>query len=90
MKQKTRKLMIKFSYSEDSYLYERTEDGSQRFLAKLNDLITISNKLNITQKEAFELILDLVKKRKERTSKPLMREKMELILFDPYLYFGDS
>jgi len=88
LREDKRRFIIKFSYAEDSYLYERTGSGPQHFVAKLSDLNTIAIKLGITRKEAYNLVMDLVKKRFERTTKPDMKEKMELILFDPFLYFN--
>ena len=90
MKRSKRRLIIKSSYSEDPYLYERIGSGPQRFVAKLSDLDTIAKKLGLTRKEAFNVVLDLVRKRAERTTKLDVREKMELILFDPYLFFEAS
>lgn len=90
LKGKNRRLIIKSSFSEDSYLYERFGSGPQRFIAKLNDLNTIAKKLEVTREEAFNLVLDLVRKRAERTTKLDVKEKMELILFDPCLYFEVS
>ena len=89
MKEKNRRLLIKLSYSEP-YLYERVGSGPQRFVAKLSDLDTIAKKLGLTREETLNIVLDLVRKRAERTTKLDVREKMELILFEPYLFFETS
>ena len=85
---KKRCLLIKDSFSNDAYLYERFGSGPQKFIAKLNDLETIAKKIDLTKAQAFELLLELIRKRAEKTKKPDIKERMELILFDPYLYFG--
>ena len=84
-----RRLIIKLSYSEP-YLYERYGSGPQRFVAKLCDLDTIAIKLGLTREEARDIVLNLVRKRAERTAKPDIKERMELILFDPFLFFETS
>ena len=87
--EKNRRFIIKLSYSEP-YLYERVGSGPQRFVAKLSDLDTIAKKLGKTREETLNIVLDLVRKRAERTTKSDVKEKMELILFEPYLFFETS
>ena len=89
MREKNRRLIIKLSYSEP-YLYERVGSEPQRFVAKLSDLDTISKKFGKTREETLNILLDLVKRRAERTTKVDVKEKMELILFEPHLFFETS
>jgi len=80
-------LIIKMPYSTP-YLYMRKGSGPQTYIAKLNEIDIIAKKLNVSEKEAFEIVLNLVKKRLEKTKKDTVREILEIILFDPYAYFG--
>lgn len=73
-----------------AYLYRSEGPRKQRnhaYIGRLNDIESISQKLSITKEEAINRILELAKKRLEKTKKAPTRELMELILFDPACYF---
>ena len=82
------KLIIVVTYSDNAYLYKLEGSTKHVFLARLNDLDAISKKLDISKNEAFDLLLKLVRERRERTIKHSVRELMDLILSNPELYFG--
>ena len=79
------KLIVVVSHGK-GYLYRR--EGTNRsskhaYIAKLNDIKSISERLLLSREEAIDLILELAKQRLKRTEKSSTRELMELILFDP-------
>jgi len=80
------RLIIKVPYLIP-YLYMSVGSGPQTYVAKLSQIGIIAEKLNISKDETLEILLDLVKKRLEKTQKEGVRETLRSILFDPYAYF---
>lgn len=89
-RQKKSKLMIIVTYSDKAYLFRREGRTKHVYLAKLSDVDLISQKLGIPKNETLDLLLQLVKERRKRTTKRDIKDLMELILFDPELYFGSQ
>jgi len=83
-----RKYFIKFP-SEDFkiYLYARHKSGPQKFIAKLQDLDKIAMEMGLSREDALKKILKLLEERKKRTSKIIIKDIIELILFDPSTLF---
>ena len=70
-----------------AYLFMQ-EKGKHTYIAKLNDLATIAEKMSLPQNEAKTLVLNLVSQRSQKTRYAATKELMELILFDPDFYFS--
>jgi hypothetical protein len=82
-----RKYIIKVLYGSKAYLFTKKE-GKQVYIARLDDLNTISEEMGKPKEEVLEIVLDLVRSRRANTKRNEVRELMDVILFDPYLYFG--
>lgn len=83
------KLMIVVPYSDRAYLFKReAKTNKHLYIARLDELDVISRELQLPKNEALKLMLELVTERLQRTRKRNVKELMELILFDPSLYFN--
>jgi len=81
------RLIIKIPYSTP-YLYVRYRSGPQIYIAKLNEIDVIAKRFDLSRQETFDLLLELVKRRLEKTQVSAVRETLESILFDPSSYFS--
>lgn len=75
------------------YLYRREgkkcEGNKHVYIGRLNDLKPVCEELGISREEAINFILELIKQRLKRTKKEPSKQLMEIILFDPELYFSN-
>lgn len=83
-----KKYIIKIPFEDFKiYLYAREKSGPQKFVAKLQDLDKIAMEMGLSREEALKIILKLLEERKKRTSKIVIKDIIELILFDPSTLF---
>ena len=86
-----KKYMIKIPFEDYRiYLYKRNEYGKQVYVAKIYELKIISKEWNMPLNETIEIILSLLRGRQKRTSKEAIKKIIDLILFDPSVYFSNN